>query len=152
MSALSQILGNHGSPHVFEHEGKTYSVRMLDQNVKDEFEKALFGRARSLARLEQPDLSEEQFASVLLALNDKFLEGEYALESKKGLAFLNSTKGQLVLSSILFGVPETEMVQMLLSRGIEVAAMLKLVIDESLPKRKPKPAEGADPNPPAPGQ
>src|ERR1700691_3656580 len=50
MSALSESLGNDASPHTMSHNGRAYTVRLIDQTAKTRFEKWLFSRAKDLAR------------------------------------------------------------------------------------------------------
>ena len=140
MSANSEILGNKGTKHSFDFEGKVYEVRYLDKKIKDAFEKNMFKRARDLEAIMYDDgngdVSLEQYQQNLLAINDKFLRGDYAFESENGQAFLVTPAGNLYFTSLMCGCSQEEMIRILTVKGTEVASLLKLVLEESFPQVK----------------
>lgn len=144
MSALSQVLGNAGAQHTFDHKGKTYKLRMLDQAAKDAFQKHLFGKARAAAMELKSAMDQEAYAEHLAKLNDDFILGEYSLESNRGQKYLQTTAGQLFLASHIFGADDMELVNVMMERADEVVALVKLVLQESLPAASK--AKESDPN------
>lgn len=146
MSVLSQVLGGAGEPHTIQYKGKTYQVRPLDQKAKDAFQKRLFASARESAAGLKDLMTPEQYDAHLLKLNDEFLLGEYALESKRGLAYLQTTAGRLAIAAILLNATDYEVMCLLAERGSEVGSLVALTLKESLPQVAVRPSEGDDPN------
>ena len=145
MSANTEILGNHGASHLLSCNGRTYLARCLDRKMKTAFEKHLFKRARDMAAAlkEEGDMDEAKYEKHLLGLNDKYLAGDYSIMSKNGMAHLNSASGQLFLASLIFGVEEDEMLNVLVAKPTETSSLIKLVLTESMPDLK---YSEADPN------
>lgn len=135
MGVDSEMLGNKGSLHSFEFEGKTYTIAYLDRKVKSAFEKNLFRKAREMEEVVKDDKSPEEYQTILMGLNDKFLAGEYSLVSKNGMAYLKTQQGIFSLTCILMGVDEDLGLRILSEKGKgqEIAALVELVMKESFP-------------------
>lgn len=150
-AGLSAVLGNSVPGHTFDHNGKTYTLRYIDQAMKDAFQKHLFAQARIAAGELRSLMTPEEFAKRLDQLNSDFVLGEYAIESKLGIRFLSSQTGWIWLASHIIGCEFGEVVVLLKDRGAEIAALIQLVIAESMPGVSFKKNESdSDPNAEAP--
>ncbi len=120
-------------PHEFDHKGKTYTVSLITQNVKLAFEKGLFARAKRAALELRDLLSPEDYLAHVKALNDDYISGQYAFESERGLAAVSTISGMVLLTSLLFGCPEDEVVPILTERKDEVIGLIQMIFKESFP-------------------
>ncbi len=121
------------SGHEFEHKGKVYKVRLVDQEVKDAYGKALYKKAREAAAGMRELMTPAEYGEHLKRLNDDYIAGKYALESDFGLKMMHNTTGGLLLVSILLGVTEMDAMKVLAERKTDVAGLLDVVLRESFP-------------------
>lgn len=145
MSTLGSILGNAAAPHTFEHKGKTYTLRLLDQNAKTVWEKFLFDKSRKALLAWKDDLSEEEFATQLEALNAAYVEGKFDITDELSRKALKTPGGCLQMACILFDAPSDVIFELALERPAELKATIKMLLMESLPAIARK-LEEADPN------
>jgi len=135
MSALKQALGQDAPVHQFEHDGKTYQVRLMDLTVEMEFEDEMLARARHLLWKEKQlaGMGDDEYERRCQRLNDNYLAGEYAFESEHGQRYVKSPKGATFLASLLFQTDIASIRGLLAERGPDVAALIQLVLHEALP-------------------
>jgi hypothetical protein len=147
MSTMASALGGAGPLHEFEWEGKTYRVRYLDQSLKLAFQQHLFRQAREAIQLSKEDYGPETYAARLEALNDAYTLGEFAFESPKGMAFLNSSAGKIKLVSLMLSVDEMTALLIFKEKGDEIGSLIALVLRQSLRIKvdAPKNGETAEP-------
>ena len=157
MSALKQALGNDGAPHLFEHDGVSYEVSLITQEVETAFSEWLWGRARKVACDLYSALGDEKLTAELEKLGRLYLDGEFAFESATTAEALKTKAGVLKLCSLLWGCDEKEMVRLIVARGPEINTLLGVILAESgyeaaTPAEREAQKEGGDPNPQAPGR
>ena len=145
MSALSQALGAEAAPFTLTHKGTVYTLSRITQEKQTEYEMYLFGREQALAFSWCGKMSDAAYERHLMALNNAFIDGEFAFHSEKAVKAMKTPKGIQALLAILFGISEMEVAILVLERGPDIHVMLNLVIRECLPE--PPPAkEGSGPN------
>lgn len=85
MSALTQLAGDAVAAHVFELKDtagkvlKTYTLRLIDDNVHAEWEKEQLRRDRDFEFGNKPYLTSSEFKERLDAIGDKYHKGVYSL-------------------------------------------------------------------------
>lgn len=155
---LSSILGNKAKPYGIEHNGTFYPVSMLTQGKKAEFERELKARAMETLKQEQEFFPPEIWQAGLREFREHATQGLYSFHGPLAEKVLESPAGSLMISRILFGLPEEKMLEIWCDKQDEVRLLLDLVLAESSPRRKPEyvdspdklpgaqGAEGGDPN------
>lgn len=133
MGTLSEC-GGATTPHQITHDGKTYTVGLVTQEVKIAFERKLFAQARDAALALKECMTPDEYRQHLKTLNDDYISGKYALESERAVSLLQTPKGCLLLCGLLIGADETELLRLLVRRKDEVTAMLEVVLRESFPQ------------------
>lgn len=133
MSALSEALGNAGPAYTLTHDGKTYTVRLIDQGVKVAFEKALFERARQAAVSCKDLYSPEAFAARLDQISEAKAVGEYELLSPRGLRLMQTLPGVQLLLSLMLDTDDAIISAIVASQPAEVKSLVKVVLRESFP-------------------
>ncbi len=153
MSAQSEIVGNAGSPHVFTHGGKKYTLRLIDDSLNVEWERKQLARAREFEAGNRGILSRDEYMDRLDRLSERYHAGEFSLfrwlvknqsiigqakSDQKGLAdrlIANPEVAHnfILLFSLIFGCEELEMMKMLAEAGPEVASYVNLIVKESMP-------------------
>src|SRR5581483_777209 len=128
---MSELTASVGGGLTFAHKDKTYTVSLITQKVKAAFEKAQFGRAREAALALKDLMDRGEYLAHLKQLNDDYISGAYGLDSERGLNFAQTTNGSILLCSLLFGVSEDEMAQLLLEAKDEITQLMSLVIKQS---------------------
>jgi hypothetical protein len=148
MAANSEVLGNKGTKHSFDWNGKPVEMSYLNKKIRDAFSKQLFKRDRDLEKFvhEEDGTSDKEYREKLLALNDKFRLGGYELTSKFGREYIETEPGALFVASLMCGCSEDEMLKIFMAKGDEVLTLVKLVLDESVPDSKVK-ESGEQPDP-----
>lgn len=145
MSELSQSLG--GPPFKVTIGAKTYSAGLVTNEIKIAYEKALYQKAREAVVGLRADLSSDEYIAIMSSLADAQGNGDFAIEGKRGLKALSSPRGSFLVLSLIFGVDETELLNMLLLDEAQVQAVFKAVLRESFPGVKfedpPDPKAGA---------
>ena len=148
MGVDSSAVGNFAAPHKIEHEGVTYTISLIDQNAKAEWERRLFARAVQVADIIATSKGEAWKEGKLVELNDEFMGGEFALLGEKSLKLLQTPGGIQLIMSILTGRDILELAPLVMERNKELQAMLHLVIRESFPGLKiPPPSTNGDSSP-----
>jgi hypothetical protein len=142
MSAISECLG---SGHEFLHKGRTYHVSLVNEGIKEAWEKRLFSDAKAATSGLRDIMDREDYSRHLKCLLDDYQEGKYALESPRSMAMLQQPKGMLILISLLMGITEMEGLKILAERQDDLAALLTLVLRESFPQPEEAPASDAQP-------
>jgi|ERR1019366_1168180 hypothetical protein len=130
MSAINEALG---TPHEFQHKGKTYHVSLITQAVKAGFEKRLFAKSKEAASTMRELMDKPDYLAHLKSLNDDYIAGEYAFESQRGLSAVKTVQGFVVLMSLLMGIDETEVLAIITERGDELQLLVRMIFLESFP-------------------
>jgi len=130
MSVVGELIGGH---HEFCHKGKTYRVRLIDQEVKDIFEKKMFAHAKECAKNIKDLMTEGEYAEHVHRIREDYMDGKFSLETERGVEFIKNRKGAVLLVSLLFGVTEHEALNLMVERHADVAELLKVVFKESYP-------------------
>jgi hypothetical protein len=113
--------------------GKSYTLKLIDQEVKKEFAyrqyKAAQDRARDLCkRDESVDLDEK-----LSALEHHYMMGHFGLLSPDGVVWMKSPAGQFMMFSICTGCDEDEAQLVCLGDPEGVAKVMQSVLGHSFP-------------------
>jgi hypothetical protein len=131
MSALDVAMGGDAPPHIFEHNGRAYKVRAFDVNAQLLYQKRVFREDRELLRETKEDYDADEYSKQLRMQSTAYMAGHYSFLSEKGQVFLNSNAGAQFVGAILFQTDESDFQRLLVARGAEVSAMVKLVLEES---------------------
>ena len=128
--SISHALGSSGASYTFDHNGKTYKVRHLDQSARAAFEQWLKkGVLDALASM-RDYLSPEALAAKEDAFFAAASAGDYSFYSPHAAKALQTPAGVLRLASILFDATEDEMVGLMSERQDDVIRLLKLIKSE----------------------
>jgi len=170
MSALHEILGTGAPPHVLEYAGKRYVLRAIDWDMKAELERHLYSVRVAALAVVRTSMDPPAYQARLDALTRAYEEGEFALESPAGQAYYlgeavpaagaawtdqdfrkaaKTLPGRLYFMGLIFGCSPGEALRLVRGRPVEVAALLKTVIKESLLVAEE--GEKDSKNPPSPG-
>lgn len=133
MGVTSEILGNAGVPHQIEHNGKTYTLSLIDQRVQGAFEKRLFEKAKTAEIAFGDCVTPEQLDARLNKLRDSYLAGDFSMISPRGLTFMKSMAGIVFMASLLIGCDEREVMGLMLAKTDELKRLIRLIISESFP-------------------
>lgn len=128
MSSLTSALATH-VPCVLGEE--TLQCSLITQAVKAEWEKRRFTKALQGIVMIKSALTPAEYQEQLLALNDAYVRGDYALLNPENFRGLDNPDGLISLFSLLLDKSEDEVTKMVLTYRTEVAACLRLVIKES---------------------
>lgn len=137
MGVESEMWGNAGGGHTLTYNGKTYTARLIDGEVKAKFEKRLYARARAVEAAMLEDRGSEAYQKRLDVLADAYLCGEFDIMSPRGLKFLQTLSGQAFLLSLLVDCDEKEVYGLGIAKTQEVISLLKVIIRESFPGLDP---------------
>lgn len=132
MSCLGEVLGG-AVPHQFFHKEKTYKVSLITQAVKLAYERHLYGKAKEAAAGMRELMNGEEYRQHLKELNDSYIMGEYAFESKRGLEYMQTAPGVLALASLLFDTDEMTLMKLVGERPDDVSSLIQLLVKESFP-------------------
>jgi hypothetical protein len=121
------------STHELKVGDKVYQVSKLDRELKTQWQRRLFGRAKDTAREMKDLLDRKDYADLLKDLANDYTTGLYDFDGQKSLDFMQSQSGALALACLLFGVPEEEMIGIMLKAETEVASIIETVLHESYP-------------------
>lgn len=146
MGVTSEILGNAGAPYRLEFDGRTYNVRLIDQVVKDGWEKRFFERDAKKLEILRPVIGEEEYQSRKHGMEADLMEGGYELLSPEGLKFAQTIPGVQLLLSLLVGCTQDELVPLVAAKKEEVLDLLSRVLRESFPGMDRPAAGQAPPN------
>lgn len=153
MSELASVLGD-SVRHPFKVRGKDYSIGLITQDVKVAFAKAVYAKAREGVATLRGDMDKDDYLTMLGKLSDEYTLGEFAMEGKRGQAFLLKPLGRIVLLSLLLGVNEHEAMQLLVDEesgaSAELQILLRTVMKESFPGMKDELLDGDTESPKAP--
>lgn len=140
MSALGEAYGNHAAPHEFklrDSEGvvtKTYTLRLIDDEVKSALEKRIFERARDILFSLRTGMTEEMYERRLNKLADDYMEGFFSpFTSEEGQKYLKSNQGALQLMALIFQCSEAEVASLggETQNHTEIQALIRIVLQES---------------------
>jgi hypothetical protein len=101
--------------------------------VKVKFEKRLHARAKEAAKELRDLLTKEEYLEHVGKLNDDFINGKYSFESPAGMESIKATAGMNALASIMFGIPEAEMMKLVTAAADEVTAVMHTAFKMSFP-------------------
>ena len=126
MDSVSVGLGGRSAPQVLNYEGREYKFNALVQLRKSAFERVLVDRAKSFCSTD----------SERAAVVERAAQGAYSFFGPAGQAFRGTFEGGVALVSILAGVTADEAEGLMLGAPGEVAAIVDLVVLESLPRNR----------------
>ena len=153
MSALGEILGNGAPAHTLTFEGRTYRLRPIDWGMKVELERHLYAERVKALAVTREAMDPGAYQDRLDLLTQSYENGEFSLESPAGQAYYlgepvpaesaawteeeyrraaRTLPGRLYLTSLIFGCSETEVLRLLRLETARTAALLRLIISESL--------------------
>lgn len=132
MSVYNTALGNSGPKRTFEHDGITYELHYVDQGMKAAIENHLYDKACDALKIAEKLYSREEFAEKRTALCDAYESGEFAFESKRGLAFIQSEPGALKIASLIFGLTEMQIMKLFVARMKDISQIIKEILEASL--------------------
>ena len=72
--------------------------------------------------------------------------GEFELIEELSMTVIKTRTGMLKLCSILFGVDEMTMLNLMIAKGQEITSLVQLILKESLRQPKEGKPGGSDPN------
>lgn len=123
------------TPHTIEHRGKVYPLRLVDQEVQGEFEKALYKKDREKAKtLRELDIiTAEEYEADEARMKEAFRNGEYEMLSEVGLKRLATMDGIKILLSLIVPCSQAELFALMHAKRDELLSKLQLVIKESFP-------------------
>lgn len=138
MSERAAAAGDTGAGFQIEHKGKTYSLRpVLSEGTMLDVEMAFYNRALKAVYAQREYMSAEAYDKELATLREKFEVGEYAFESPKTAALLQTQKGAMVLLGCLLSADASELMELFLAKGPELKSALQSIIKMSFPKGTP---------------
>jgi hypothetical protein len=149
---LTHVLGASAPGHKILLGDRVFTARPVTQKLKAGFERWLQRKVIGgflAAQEDDPDL----FRRAVEVVADRVALGTYAFHSEIAQQVLKTPDGSLALASLIFDASEEEVIELMLSKGPEVAAILALVLRESFPGAKVEaipPEADADPKPQGP--
>lgn len=154
MSDVSTVLGNAASPPTFTHNGKTYSLRKLDQAGKSRFEEWLKRRAFSTLAMFREFLGDgEEYQKHKTQLFRNLERGAFSFHRRLAREAMQTTEGGVQLACILFGCDPDELETLAVEKAAELKDLLERVRVESAQKlaesgadTTAQPVEDEDPN------
>jgi len=115
----------------FEHAGKVYKVSRLTQAKKTQFEDISKAAAVAAVTRAKDVLTDDEYQEAYDRVMERVAGGTFAFHSPFTQKSLKTHGGVLLLSRVLFGVGEEEMLELFKARGPEVRAVIDLVVRES---------------------
>lgn len=146
MSDLNVALGQSGAKHTITVDDVTYPVSYVDQKAKTAWAKWLFSKEREAEEMGKANYTEEEYQKRLEKLNKRYLMGEFELIEELSMTVIKTRTGMLKLCSILFGVDEMTMLNLMIAKGQEITSLVQLILKESLRQPKEGKPGGSDPN------
>ncbi len=131
-------------PLEFQHKDKVYHCSLVTQNIKLQFEKRLFARAKDAAIGMREAFTKEEYLQHIGDLNSKYLRGDYAFESEIGLDACKTITGLKLLVSLLFNISEEEAVGLAIECKEEMMQVVTMAIQQSFPGMKQVSEESKD--------
>lgn len=144
MGVVSEVLGNHGAPHILEHAGKKYRLSLIDQRVKSAFEKARFQKAKEALAIIKEDLGAEEYTRQLQEKAAQYEAGEYEIFSPTGMTYIKTIAGMRLLLSLIIDCDQNELMVLVLAKKDEIIPLLGLILRESFPGLEVKAADESD--------
>ena len=118
-------------PYTIQHNGKTFEASLLTQKKKDVFAETMKARAVATAVSARKYLADDEYQKHYDAAMDRVNSGAYDFHSEFTEKALKTPGGILLLSCVLFGVGEADMVELFRHHRDEVRATLDAVLRES---------------------
>jgi len=138
-------LGNDGIPLTFEHKGKKYTLRYLDQAVKTAFVDWLKWQAQASVLSLRGKIDPRIWNDAWNAVTRDIASGAYTYHSTLTEQSLSTSGGITALSALMFQCGIEEMEQLMMDRTEEVQGLIDRLIDSShskeLEKKSEKPEE-----------
>lgn len=125
--SISHALGNSGASYSFDHGGKTYAVRHLDQSARAAFEQWLKKSALDTLSAMRGYLSPADLAEREEAFFRASAAGEYSFYGVHAARALETPAGVLRLAAVLFDATDDEIVTLMTERQDDVIRLMKLV-------------------------
>lgn len=122
-----------GTTYPFSHKGKDYEVSLVTRGKKIAYEKRLMAQAQQGVLALRDATPDEEWRKLWDELTNRIAAGVYRYHGRACSESLKTEEGALGMAALLFGCDEEEMTMLLLERGPEVNALLKIVYAESVP-------------------
>jgi hypothetical protein len=142
--------GKSAPPHTITHAGKTYAIpHALDVGDLLNIEQMLFERETESLALQKDVMDPDRYHNELKALRDRYNAGEFGFGSEVTQALFKTPKGALLLLGHVLKVPQSELIDLLVTKSAEVLSVMELVTKATFPDAGTPDAKGADPKPQA---
>lgn len=133
MSTHSDVLGGSAPPVVFQHAGRSYSVRPVTQEVKVAVERWLRRMAYADLYALKDDMPGDQYHDALTALQAD--RASYVYMGPVYWKTIGTEAGSLMMVELLFQTDEADARRLIDERGDEVQALVTEQILASMPRR-----------------
>lgn len=131
MSELSRALG--GPPFKIILKEKTYNVGLITGDIKIAYEKEMYAQAIRAVGMQRQFLSEDDYKAMMKELAAQYSRGEFAMEGEEGRRLFNTTRGLFLITGLLLGVDQGEVLTIMLEDGPQVSSVIEAVIKDSFP-------------------
>jgi hypothetical protein len=122
-----------GSKYEITLGGTLYQVSPVSIGVESDFERRLLGKVKhSLSELK---LEQDEYFAMLKIINDSYACGDYKITGKQGQQSLRTIDGAVMLASLVFALPEAEMLPLVRLHGKEIGDLIALNLKESIGER-----------------
>lgn len=122
---------NEGIPLTFEHKGKKYTLRYLDQSVKTAFADWLKWQAQSAVLSLRGKIDPRIWNDAWNAVIRDIASGAYTYHSSLTEQSLGTAGGATALAALLFQCPADEMEMLMIERGEEVQVLIDRLVTEA---------------------
>lgn len=133
-TTISEILGREAVPLRVEHAGRVYAAQPCSLEFMTAVERHLEERHKRAVLGLAGEVSDGVLAILLEPHTRKVRDKAFRWGGPEYLAWITSEQGGFEFSCMIFGLPEAEMLPLLLAKGREVAMIVEQVMVESLPE------------------
>lgn len=138
VNELNAVLG---TPHTVVCGDETFSMSLIKERIRDEFQAGLFDLAKRYVLSMREMVDEDEYRVMLKDLRQEFLSGQYAIDGKQGIEFIQTQAGIIMLIGLLLGVSVEKAKELMINYTDELKSALDVVIVQSMPpvpKQSPK--------------
>jgi len=139
-ATITAVHAGHAEPIVFEHEGKSYRARLLDDDAIGKWERWL-----RLEALKEAFLTAGDSPGAHRTVTEMGMAGAFGWLGSLSRTMIVTDRGRVALVAILCRIDQEEAARLWKEIPIEVGGVLAQVMKESLPD-VPPPAPDFDPN------
>jgi len=131
MSELSRALG--GPPFKIILKEKTYNVGLITGDIKIAYEKEMYAQAIRAVGMQRQFLPEDDYRGMMKELAAQYGRGEFAMEGEEGRRLFDTPRGLFLITGLVLGVDQAEVLAIMLEDGPQVSAVIEAVIKDSFP-------------------